>query len=458
MRIPRDLPERVFVVAALILFSGAVMPMLRLGAGTGAQALEGDPVQQMVWLGLYAVTAGLILLRIDRVLRVAAANWSLWALILLVVVSAAWADYPSVTLRKTFALLGTTAFALYFVARFGVEEQVRLLGWVFGLLGVMSIGAVVYVPELAIDQRWTVGAWQGVFIQKNALGRAMVVGVVVFLVLAGSVPRRRRWVPLCGLALCAVLIVLSTSKTALLLAAALVVLYGVVSARRRIRSTLLVPAAIALVLLGAGGALALAFHAEAAASALGRDVTLTGRTVLWSMVLEYIAQRPLLGHGYGSFWLGARGASGVIQRVLGWQVPHSHNGLLDLALDLGMAGVALFLWSYFLGLRRSYALAVRGTGASARWPLMMLLITALYNMTESTLLSRNSIYWVLFVAALAWAAHARRNPAAAFGRPRGRGPGEGSAPRPPARRRHPVALGAGAAAAAPVHGGGAGAR
>ena len=40
MKIARDLPERAFTVVALILMSGAVMPMLRMSAGTGVQALE----------------------------------------------------------------------------------------------------------------------------------------------------------------------------------------------------------------------------------------------------------------------------------------------------------------------------------------------------------------------------------------------------------------------------------
>jgi exopolysaccharide production protein ExoQ len=444
VRVPKDVLERAFTVAVLALMTGAVMPLLRMGGAAATEVVEGDPVQQAVWTGVYACTGLLILLRWRAVMRMIVANWTLWPIVLMAVASAIWADHPAVTMRKSVALLGTTAFGLYFAVRFPLNQQVRLLGWVFGILAVLSVGAALFVPEYGIDHVWSPGAWQGVFIQKNALGKAMVVGVVAFMVLAGVVARRWVWVPLCGMVGCAFLILMSTSKTALLLSVTLVVLYALIRARRRIQSGLLVPFAIATVLLGVGAALLVAMNAEAAAGALGRDVTLTGRTALWTVVTGYISQRPLLGHGYGDFWITA---SPPISQLLGWKVPHAHNGLLDLALDLGILGALLLLWAFALGLGRSYHLAVRGTSAAARWPLMMMLVTVLYNTTESTLLVRNSIYWVLFVAALAAAAQARRDPAAALAQGRG-GPRPRTArsrplhPAPPRRdRRRPAPVG-----------------
>ena len=38
-------------------------------------------------------------------------------------------------------------------------------------------------------------------------------------------------------------------------------------------------------------------------SLLGKDATLTGRTGIWSAVIDSIAKRPLLGYGYQAFWL-----------------------------------------------------------------------------------------------------------------------------------------------------------
>ncbi len=35
---------------------------------------------------------------------------------------------------------------------------------------------------------------------------------------------------------------------------------------------------------------------------LGRDATLTERTSIWQVLRPFVAEAPLLGHGYGGFW------------------------------------------------------------------------------------------------------------------------------------------------------------
>ena len=75
------------------------------------------------------------------------------------------------------------------------------------------------------------------------------------------------------------------------------------------------------------------------AGAVGRDPTLTDRTKIWSLVLS-MHTNPLVGAGYESFWLGPR-----LQKV--WQVfgplNESHNGYLEVYLNLGLIGVTLLL-------------------------------------------------------------------------------------------------------------------
>src|ERR1700721_30572 len=70
-------------------------------------------------------------------------------------------------------------------------------------------------------------------------------------------------------------------------------------------------------------------------SVLGRDNTLTGRTEVWAAVLPEMERHALLGYGFGSFWTDAR-------RLL-YDIPTSHNGYLDILLELGALGLALFI-------------------------------------------------------------------------------------------------------------------
>ena len=76
---------------------------------------------------------------------------------------------------------------------------------------------------------------------------------------------------------------------------------------------------------------------------LGKDVTLTGRTGIWSAVLDSIAKRPLLGYGYQAFWLGLEGESYRVILAVSWVLAQAQNGFLDVTLEMGIAGLTIVL-------------------------------------------------------------------------------------------------------------------
>src|SRR5207245_20688 len=84
-----------------------------------------------------------------------------------------------VTLRRAAALFGTTAFGLYLSSRYTVHELLRLVSWVMGVAVVLSAAAAVFIPiqGVSLDD----GGWRGIFIHKNALGRAMAFACLVLV-------------------------------------------------------------------------------------------------------------------------------------------------------------------------------------------------------------------------------------------------------------------------------------
>jgi exopolysaccharide production protein ExoQ len=143
--------------------------------------------------------------------------------------------------------------------------------------------------------------------------------------------------------------------------------------------------------------LSVAVDLDSMAGMLGRDSTLTGRTNIWAMALESIAERPVLGYGYNAFWNVAPEAD-RISTILHWKVPHAHNGFIDLTLQLGVVGLALYLAIYFVAIRRAVNLANATPEQEAIWPLAYLAFTLLYQMTESTILAGNTFVWMIFVS------------------------------------------------------------
>jgi O-antigen ligase len=170
-------------------------------------------------------------------------------------------------------------------------------------------------------------------------------------------------------------------------------------------SRLLVPAFTFLCILAIPSIAWLAENSTTILHFLGRDTNLTGRLPLWSVVMQEISSRPFFGFGYGAFW--TTGEADQVRAAIGWNPPNAHNGFLEILLGVGLVGGAFVLF----GLIRNLSLALRaarvGEDVSDSWPLFFLIFLLLYSITESSLLSANSILTVLFVANSYWVVRAR---------------------------------------------------
>jgi O-antigen ligase len=129
-----------------------------------------------------------------------------------------------------------------------------------------------------------------------------------------------------------------------------------------------------------------------------RSPDLTHRTELWSAVLLSISKRPWLGYGFDTFWEGMNGESGSVLVRLGWMPGYAHNGFLDLMLYLGVVGLATFGVGYLVLWRRALGFLTRVKGPIPIWLCTFLAFILLSNLTEGSILARNSIYWVLYVS------------------------------------------------------------
>jgi O-antigen ligase len=88
---------------------------------------------------------------------------------------------------------------------------------------------------------------------------------------------------------------------------------------------------------------------------LGRDTssasTLTGRIPLWQECIDYILQRPLQGYGYSSFWTPKHISE--VSGAEGWVISFGHSAYLDITLELGLVGVAAFVFILFICIFKS---------------------------------------------------------------------------------------------------------
>lgn len=183
----------------------------------------------------------------------------------------------------------------------------------------------------------------GTFVSKNWLG--YIAGLAVGILLVGSSSGGRRATRTLDLGLMfagSVLVFLSESKGALasLVVALLAVSVMAKSSRVRRLARLVVSAAMVFgVTIGTVNVY----------SSLGRDSTLTGRTLLWREVYQLALERPFFGYGTGSVW---GWSSEPLRRIYNsldgrWAPSSAHNLVLDLVLTAGipisLASTALLL-------------------------------------------------------------------------------------------------------------------
>ena len=342
----------------------------------------------------------LCLLHYRRLIPVIYGNSAALALIVLIFLSVAWSIHPDVTFRRGINYLSTVLTACYLAGRFDVDEIMKILSWG---IAISAIGSFLFVAAFPIDaihqpSPWQVeeitGAWKGVFSHKNVLGHTMTVGAIAELYILTGTKARMSWhaLMLCG---CFALVILSRSNTAILLSVFYLLGACVFFLLQRARQYLGIGLAVLAVLGSTAAALYYAYP-NLLFDALGSDATLTGRTELWTIVLRFISEKPLLGWGYQAMWLPTDSITIAISKAVGWTVPQAHNSLLEVTLELGLVGLVIVMIFVGSSLWRSVRCLMVGLHRLGILSLVFFLGVIISGVTESTLAQNQTIEWVVF--------------------------------------------------------------
>lgn len=392
------------VVCALILAFFAVQGAVPFIAPNHAPEASGMPTTRFMFYGgiasqllVYGVIAFLLLRQAGRLIRyLRAMQWTL-GIALLAIASTLWSQFPAYTIRRSVPFAVAGLFGLYLAARYPVRRQLAILRLTMLFLATASIALVLAFPRLGLDSSAGHHAdWQGVFTQKNACGAVMVLATAVLLA-----DWKPSWPRLASAGLFLGVLFMTGSRSAWLLELAVLLLLAALAAARRVDAPTRILGALAALVGLPAAAFILFKWREPLLASLGRDPTLSGRTLIWQQVWVFITQRPWLGWGYEAFWRGMRGQAFRIDAALNFVVFHAHNGFLELWLNLGLVGLALFALSYLRAWHRLWPYLRAGQVGRILWPILVLSLVLLYNLDENTLLTYNGIFWVLYVAAVA---------------------------------------------------------
>ena len=365
------------------IFGGQFAPQ---AGGTNTTALssgDSDPILFLFSLAIAGATLVLCFSKLPSVLALLKSLRWLTGLYALVAVSILWSADRVSTFRGAAYLLIYLAAAIYIAMRFSSEEILIGLRKTVVLLALLSIIGQFLLPPSGDPAP----GWTGVFPQKNDLGIVMAVGFAVLLV------QRARWnlARVALLALCATLLILSQSFTSILAALAVVAAVTYLHCSGALKLLVLMTVA--------GTGLLIVFAASDVAGTLeftGKDMTLTGRTLIWSLVAESMKEHAVLGYGYNAFWTSQ---ADVINQFSTWHPGQAHNGYLDICLNLGAIGLCLTVGLIFDSWRRGRRLRLQGRNAGV-WMLAALWLLLVRSCAESTFLNLSFIWFVVLMSYL----------------------------------------------------------
>jgi exopolysaccharide production protein ExoQ len=379
-------------------------------AGANIQ-LDGSPLDAAVFGVLLVAAVAVLVRRGKRALSFITVSWPILVYFLYCLISVAWSYHPDVAFKRWIKSIADLAMCLVIVTDpQPVAALKRLISRVGFLLLPVSVLLIKYYGDLG--RGYTPDGLlmnTGVTTFKNELGvTVLVVSLytvwhVITLLRTRNQPNRGRHLFAQGtlLAFGVALFIMADSQTSIacfILGCGLILATGL----RAIRSRPAIVHMLCLMVLLMGG-LTLFFGGGAdVAHAMGRESNLSGRTDIWAALIE-AAPNAVVGAGFESFWISPNVLK--FQRTLaaeGWWHPEglneSHDGYLEVYLNLGLVGVALILWILISGYRRAVA-AFRRNPSLGGLMLAYIIPSVFYNFTEAGF-RMVSLMWIFLLLAI----------------------------------------------------------
>ena len=393
-------------VTLLEVVTGGLWIVFFIIASYGATPLKDYGIERLAWLAADFAALAMILLRPDDVLRQVRRNLVLMSWPALACASTLWSLAPASSLYQGIQLLLTVLVGLCLVMTTDLRRILVLL-----FLALMAAAVLSTLYELT---RGGIGEeWRGVFPHKNVLGNMMAVAVMagVSLFLSG-------WRPIIsGLGCLYALVLLALSRSGTAIVALCLVISLVPLALTLHRGPIAAGLAAGVVLIAASGGLltlelmniGLDDLYGRTLDALGKDETLTGRTILWQFAMDAFDARPWLGYGYKGWWESSETSATLLKVVVDQELWFFHNTFLDLAVAFGVVGPTALVAGLLVGVYRSIKAFVINGDPVLLWPIMIVAMSIIYCSVDFVLFANHSFPQLLFVVAVASALPAHKN-------------------------------------------------
>ncbi len=397
MQISRQDLKRLLLFLSVFYYAGFLGFFSRIFAGGTSDNLmaasaAGNAAKQVLGLVLLCLSIGLLIRENKQVLFSALRANVVWlALVGYFFCSIYWSYDPSISLRRiiAFTTLLTTCFAL--VIFFNAESLLLFLAKTIFVVALLGLLFVVIDPGQALEGEGArANTFRGIMNDKNAGARFYAYGFLILLGL-GYYQKFRQKFMLMILFICVVLANSATALVMLVSGAGLIFLFSVLrtsSATVNLQRFVLICSVLACT------AFITHYLYEYLLMALGRDPTLTNRTIIWELLDNYVQDEFTFGYGFGAFWA-SDAVSSFVER---WGfIGNAHSGYYEAWLHGGLIGFVLIITVLAKTLKdliRSYIHHPKGNLVAAL--IAIVVLQGLVNYVGFLLLNHNSPDFFIF--------------------------------------------------------------
>lgn len=304
--------------------------------------------------------------------------------------STTWSINPSYTLEYSLRLNAFIILCIVMVQNLTNKQIAKIIFYYFTVLVVLNLFSVIFMKDISIyyDSRFTL-SYKGLFSQRTGFAGMMGMSFIYMFGYLKIADKREKIILIFNLTMTPLLILSANAVTTVvvtILVSLFIIFYSKI--KSKILSTIIIISPIIV-------SFYLVFLRSTAFNKLflliGRDPTLTGRTMIWDLLMNLMKSNYTKGYGYMAFWYTDDFIWTNVNSRLGFEPTHAHNGLFEIIIGLGLIGLILYL---FVVLNVIYKGVLNTRGNIDQYKLISIsyyLFILIYNITE------NNIFYVSIV-------------------------------------------------------------